>query len=194
MQKQHKVKFLIALFVLMVMTACSADTDDWKLFIIEEEPMIDIQFKQPPGWFFDYAPNYENPGQWDVAMVPPHCKASQEIAYDENCISLTINIKDEASFDKEGFLSLVSQNITLNEYGTEESLLTKTDTLEMNGLTGQRFTHKVIIDDEDYQLTIVFLETDSAYYAFISEFPYQERRGEIADTYNLMLETIEIND
>jgi len=192
MQNQYRYKLLIALFALMVITACSANTDDWKLFIIDEEPNIDVQFRQPPGWFIDYAPNYDNPGQWDVSLVPPHCKTNQEIAYDENCVSLTIHIKGEASFDKEGFLSLVSQSITLNESGTEGSLLTETDAIEMNGLTAQRFTHKVIIDDEDYQLMIVFLETDSAYYAFISEFPYQERRGEIADTYNLMLESIEI--
>lgn len=192
MQKQRRIMLLTGMIALLILSACSTNgaTSDWHVFAIEEEPAIDIQFRLPPEWYVDYAPTVNTPGQWDIALVPPKCSSDQETAFEDNCITLTAYIKDLASFNKPDFLSFASQNITLNPSGSEETLMMGQNTFEVDGLTMQRFNHKVFIGEDEIQMSILFFETDSAYYAFISEFPYDEQDGQAAENFNRLVESI----
>lgn len=196
MQKQRRTMLLTALIALLILSACSTigATRDWQVFAIEEEPAIDIQFRLPPEWYVDYAPTVNTPGQWDIALVPPKCSSGQETDFEDNCISLTAYIKDRSEFNKPEFLSFASQNITLNPSGTEETLMMGQNTFEVDDLSVQRFNHKVFIGEDEIQMSIFFFETDSAYYAFISEFPYDEREGQAAKNFDRLIESIEIID
>ena len=196
MQKHRKTMLLTGLIALIVLSACSPNraTRDWNVFSIEEEPAIDIQFRIPPEWYVDYAPTVNTPGQWDIALVPPKCSSEQETEFEDNCISLTAYIKNLADFNKPQFLSFASQNITLNPSESEETLMMGQNTFEVNGLSVQRFNHKVFVGEEEIQMSILFFETDSAYYAFISEFPYDEQDGQAAENFNRLVESIEIVD
>ncbi len=195
MRKQLIRTALIGLTVLLLLTGCGllggADTQDWNTFAIEEEPAIDVQFKLPPQWHVDYAPSIQNIGQWEIALVPPRCEADQEEDYADNCISLTVSIKALSDFDKNEFLTFASQNITLNPSGGEETIMMGQNSFEVDGLTIQRFNHKLFIGEQEVQMSIYFFETDSSAYSFITELPYDERQGEVAAQFDLLLNSLE---
>ena len=191
MPKHIKKSLIILLFAVVILSACSTDTSDWNVFAIEEEPAIDIQFRLPPDWRVDYAPTPSVPGQWEVLLLPPRCSSDQEIDFADNCVSLNINIKNQGVFDKENFLTTVSKSMSLNQSGTEKTTLMGQDTFTLDGLTVQRFNHKLYIGEQEVQLLIQFFETDNAFYTFMSEFPYEERDGKTAQEYDLLIESIE---
>lgn len=198
MRQKRQRTVLIGLIALLMLSGCGlfggTSTQDWKVFAIEEEPAIDIQFSLPPEWQADYAPSVENIGQWEIALVPPRCAEDQEEDYADNCISLTVNIKEISDFDKNEFLTFASQNITLNQSGGEETILMGQNAFEVNGLTIKRFNHKLFIGDEEVQMSLLFFETDSSYYSFITELPYEEREGEVAEQFDLLLNSLEERD
>jgi len=194
--RKHIIKIaftgLIALLILAGCSIFSGDkTQDWTVFAIEEEPAIDVQFKLPPQWHVDYAPSIEKIGQWEIALVPPRCSEDQEEDYADNCISLTVNLKALSDFDKNEFLTFASQNITLNPSGGEETIMMGQNTFEVEDLTIQRFNHKLFIGEEEVRMSLFFFDTKSAYYTFITELPYAEREGEVAEQFDLLLNSLE---
>ena len=194
--RKHIIKIaftgLIALLILAGCSIFSGDkTQDWTVFAIEEEPAIDVQFKLPPQWHVDYAPSIEKIGQWEIALVPPRCSEDQEEDYADNCISLTVNIKEISDFDKNEFLTFASDNIVLNRSGGEETIMMGQNSFEVDTLTIQRFNHKLFIGDQAVQMSIYFFETDNAFYSFITELPYDEREGQVAQNFNLLLNSLE---
>jgi hypothetical protein len=195
MRQQQKRTILIGLIALVMLTGCGLlggdSTQDWKAFAIEEEPAIDIQFRLPPKWQADYAPSVENIGQWEIALIPPRCAEDQEEDYADNCISLTVNLKELSDFNKNEFLTFASQNITLNQTGDEATILMGQNTFEVNGLSIQRFNHKLYIGEQEVQMSLLFFETEGAYYTFITELPYAEREGEVADQFDLLINSLE---
>jgi hypothetical protein len=195
MQKQLPKIAFTGLIALIILTSCSIfggdKTQDWTVFAIEEAPDIDVQFKLPPQWHVDYAPSFENIGQWEVVLVPPRCEEDQEEDFADNCISLTINLKALSDFNKNEFLTFASQNITLNQSGSEETIMMGQKAFEVNGITIQRFNHKLFIGDQAVQMSIYFFETDSSYYSFITELPYDEREGQAAQNFDLLLNSLE---
>lgn len=198
MRKQLTRTVILGLIALLLLTSCdllgSNATQDWKTFAIEEEPDIDIQFKLPPEWGVDYAPSPQEIGHWEIALVPPRCAEDQEQDFADNCISLTVNIKGISDFEKTEFLTFASQNITLNQSGEEETIMMGQNTFEVGDLTLQRFNHKLFIGQNEIQMSIFFFETDSAYYIFITELPYDEREGEVAEQFDLLLNSLEERD
>ena len=194
MQKQLKVNLLIGLVALLTLTACSgnAATRDWKVFAIEEEPAIDIQFRLPPEWQVDYAPLVNAPGQWEVVLVPPRCSTNQEQDFEFNCISLSIHIKNMADFDRDEFIAQISQNIPLNPAGSDTSAFLGEQTFEVDGLNIQRFNHKIESPTREAQVSIFSLETDNAHYTFFTNFDFDEREGDVAKTFDLLLGSIEV--
>jgi len=197
--RKHIIKIAFTgLIALLILTGCSIfsgdKTQDWTVFAIEEEPAIDVQFKLPPQWHVDYAPSIEKIGQWEIALVPPRCAEDQEEDYADNCVSLTVNIKALSDFDKNEFLTFASQNITLNPSGGEETIMMGQNTFEVEELTIQRFNHKLFIGDQEVQMSIYFFETDSSAYSFITELPYDEREGDVAEEFNLLLNSLEERD
>jgi hypothetical protein len=191
MKKTHRLTFISLLIALLLAGCANNPTEDWKAFQIEEEPALDITFRLPPEWYVDYAPVPDRPGEWNIALVPPMCAEDQETEYEDNCVSLTAQIKSLTDFDKEDFLALVSSSMTLNQSQTEESVLISQTKFEVGGLDMERFNHKVFIGDSEVLLTVIFFETDSAFYYFVAEFPYEEREGPITDRFNLMVESIQ---
>ena len=195
MKKQLTRSLFIGLAALLILTGCSLlggdATQDWTVFAIEEEPEIDIQFRLPPEWLVDYAPSIEQVGQWEIALIPPYCESGQEEEFADNCISLTVNIKAVSNFSKPEFLSFASSNILLNRTGGEETIMMGQNTIEVGELSIQRFNHKLFIGEQEVQMSIYFFETDSAYYAFITELPYAEREGDVANQFNLLLNSLE---
>ena len=195
MQKHLTRTAFIGLIALLLLSSCdllgSSATQDWKVFAIEEEPDIDIQFPLPPEWQVDYAPSVQVIGQWEIALVPPRCAEEQEADYADNCVSLTVNIKEISDFNKNEFLTFASQNITLNQSGDEETIMMGQKAFEVGDLTVQRFNHKLFIGQEEVQMSIFFFETDSAYYTFITELPYDEREGNVAQNFDLLLNNLE---
>ena len=193
MHKQHRLLILIPLLTLLILSACSADspTEDWKTFAIEEETKIDIQFRLPPNWYVDYSPADDTKGQWDVVLVPPYCAEDQETEYEDTCVTLEIMLKDESSFDTTEFLTNVSNSMTLNQAGDEETMLMAITKSEVGDFTFQRYDHKFFIGDDEVQLSFTYFETENAYYYFVTEFPYDERDGDTADEFNLLIESIE---
>lgn len=192
--KKHINIIVWGLIFLVILSACGSRsvTRDWNTFEIQEEPAIDINFKLPPGWHVDYAPTEDVPGQWDVALVPPFCASDQETEFSDNCISLTIQIKGQSNFDKQEFLDLVSKSMTLNESGSEETILMGQNNFKVGGLTLYRYNHKFFIGEEEEQLSFIFFETDGAYYYFVSELPYSEREGEVAQQMDQLIQSIEV--
>jgi hypothetical protein len=192
MNKRQTALIIASLVIAVVLSACGANaTADWKVFAIEEEPAIDIQFRLPPEWYVDYHPEADRPGEWNIALVPPLCAKEQETEYQDNCVSLTVQIKEQADFDKDEFLALISTAISLNQTQTEETMLMSQTKTEVNGIEMQQFNHKVFIGEEEVLMQILFFETDSAYYYFIAEFPYEEREGATADRFHMMVESVE---
>lgn len=194
MPKNIKNTLFAGIILILILSACSP-TRDWKVFAIEEEPGIDIQFRLPPDWLVDYAPSPNTPGQWDVLLAPPKCAADQEINFADNCVNLTIYIKDQADYDQQESIAFASQSFALNESGSEKTVLMGQNTFKVDGLEVQRFNHKVFIGEDEVQLSFYFFETEQAYYTFLTEFPYDEREeGEAARNFDLLLESIEVID
>ncbi len=192
MNKRLSTLIIASLVIVMLLSACGANaTRDWKVFAIEEEPAIDIQFRLPPEWYVDYSPEPDRPGEWKIIMAPPFCAEDQETKYEDNCVRLMVQIKEETSFDKDEFLALISTAISLNQAETEETMLMSQTRSEVNGIEMQQFNHKIATGEEAVLMQILFFETDSAYYYFIAEFPYEEREGPTADQFDLMVGSVE---
>ena len=195
MRKQLTRIAFIGLIAVLLLSGCDLlggnATQDWKIFAIEEEPDIDIQFPLPPEWQVDYAPSVQEIGQWEIALVPPRCAEDQEQDYADNCVSLTVKIKEISDFNKNEFLSFASQSITLNQSGDEATIMMGQNTFEAGDVTIQRFNHKVFIGEQEIQMSIFFFETDSAYYTFITELPYDQREGDVAEQFDLILNNLE---
>jgi len=194
-ERIQKIIF-IGLAALLVLSACSASpaTEDWKIFDIAQEPRIDIQFRLPPEWFVDYAPVVDAPGKWNVILIPPKCAPDQETEFEDHCVDLSIYLKDETDFDKQAFLAFASQNIILNQTGTEKTIMMGQNAFEVNGLTVQRYNHKLFIGELEVQMSFLFFETENAYYTLISEIPYEEREGNLAEEINLLVNSIALRD
>ncbi len=198
MRKQLTRTAMISLIALLVLTGCNLlgkeSTQDWKVFAINEEPAIDIQFRLPPEWRVDYAPSMEQNGLWEVLLTPPKCKSDQVQDYADNCVNLTANIKGQSDFDKNDFIGFASQSITLNESGTEETLMMGQNSFEVNGITIRRFNHKLFIGEQDVQMSFLFFETEGAYYTFVIEMPYDERDGKMAAQFDLLVSSLKVID
>jgi hypothetical protein len=194
MLKNIKNTLLIGLVTVMILSACSV-TRDWKIFAVEEEPNIDIQFRLPPEWRVDYAPTPNTPGQWDILLAPPKCAEDQETLYSDNCIDLTVYIKGEANYDQQDSIAFASQSFALTESGSEQTVLMGQSAFKVHGLEVQRFDHKVFVGEDEIQLSFYFFETEKADYTFLTEFPYDEREeGEAAQNFSRLLESIEVID
>lgn len=193
MQKTCNKISLLTLLALSFLTACSAKTrtGDWEVFAINEVPAIDVQFKVPPDWYIEYAPREGVNGQYGVAIMPPKCSSDQETPYSNNCISLTIALKDQTEFDRAGFLSLISESIPIKDTEDEQTTLIHQEDFKVNGIDLQRHDHKMLVEDQEVQLSFIFFETESAFYYFIAEVPYDERQSDLAKHFDLMIETLE---
>lgn len=196
MIKQHRLLITITVLTLLLLSACEAETStsEWKVFAIEEEPEIDIQFSLPPNWYVDYSPADDTKGQWDIVLVPPYCAEDQETEYEDTCVTLSIMIKSEADFDSTEFLSLVGKSMTLTEAGDEETIMMGQSSFDVGSITIQRFNHKFYIGDDEVQMSFFYFETENIYCYFATEFPYDEREGDTADLFDLLIESIEIID
>ena len=191
----HKIMF-IGLVALLSLSACSTNPaiEDWKIFDIAQEPRIDIVFRLPPDWFVDYAPVVDTPGKWNVILIPPKCAPDQATEFEDNCVNLSIYLKGETDFDKQSFLAFASQNIILNQTGTEKTIMMGQNTFEVNGLTVQRYNHKLFIGEQEVQMSFLFFETENAFYTLISEIPYEEREGSLAEEIDLLVNSITLRD
>jgi len=193
MQKRFVI-IIIILITLLAVSACAPEipVEEWTIFSIKEKSAIDIQFRLPPEWQVSYEPNEEVLGQWDVPLTPPLCSKDQETEFADSCINLTIMIKDEAEFDKFELLSIITQSMTLSEIGDMETIFVGQHSIEVDGLTLQRYNHKFSIGKEAVQMSFIFFETENAYYLFVTELPYDERNGGVARDFTRLLESIEV--
>jgi hypothetical protein len=191
MHKRIKTALLISLAIVLALSACSSkETDEWKIFSIDQEPAFDIQFRLPPGWLVDYAPNRTKPGQWDVTLVPPKCTSVQEIEYQQNCITLIAHIKGISTFSKEAFLDLMGGDITLSQDGTQTALFLGQESFRVNRLKVDRYNHLIATALGEVQMSAYYFETDGAYFTFITNFPYSEAENEAIDNFELLLGSV----
>ena len=195
MQRREFFRLTIAILVIMILSACSQNpaTSDWKSFTIEEAPGFDIQFQVPPDWETNYTLPMETAlGQWKVTLTPPRCSSGQTAEYEEDCITLTAYIKGEAEFEENEVLALVSDNIPISAEEQAESILMGQNIFDVNGLKLQRFDHKIYSSAGEMQMSIVFFQTDSAYYLIMADFPYDERDDETAKEFQMILSSIQV--
>jgi hypothetical protein len=195
MQKRLKLTLIIGLIPLLIFSACSTTTStrNWQTFTIEEAPGFDIQLRIPSDWAANYdPPTDDNPGQWNVVITPPECSLETGTTFADNCINLTAYVKGEAEFDKDELLTYISESISLNEQGTVRTILMDRESIEGDGLTIQRYNHKITNPEREIQMSIFYLETDGAYYVFIYSVPYEQRDGNVATAFRQVLETIEM--
>lgn len=194
MQKRQIITIVLGLFAILMLSACSqnVNTSRWEEFTIEEAPGFDIQLLVPPDWETNYTlPMETAPGQWKVSLTPPRCSSDQAEDYEEDCITLTAYVKGEAEFDEEEVLALISDNIPLNQQNNAESILMGQSTFEVNGVTIQRFTHKINSPATgEVQLTYYYFQTENAYYTVMADFPYDEREGRVAEQFQAVLQSI----
>ena len=192
MQKRIQIALLISMIGLLFLAACSgnAETEDWKVFTIEQEPGFDIQFRLPPGWLVDYAPTRDKPGQWDVILVPPRCSPDQAVEYQENCITLVAHIKGTSTFNEEDFMDLISSDIPLGQGSGQTARLLEQDNFRVNRLKVSRFNHLIGTSVGEVQMSTYYFETDQAYYTFITNFPLKEGENETSDTFDLLLGSV----
>ena len=192
MHKRGLISLAIGLFAMLLLSACSQNinTSNWEDFTIEEAPGFDIQFSVPQDWESNYLlPMETATGQWRVTLTPPRCSSDQTEDYEENCIILTAYVKGEAEFDEDEVLGLISENIQLSQDGAESILMGQTS-LDVNGLTIQRYTHKIASADGDVQLSYYYFQTENAYYTIMADFPYNEREGRTAEQFQAVLKSI----
>jgi hypothetical protein len=129
-------------------------------------------------------------GQWKVTLMPPRCSPGQIAEYEKDCITLTAYIKGEAEFKEDEVLALVSENIPISVEEQAESILMGQNSFEVNGLRLQRFDHKIYSSTGEMQMSIIYFQTDSAYYLIKADYPYNERDGETAQEFQKILESI----
>lgn len=189
MQRRKILTFIFSLMSLLILTSCntSKETADWKVFRIDQEPALNIEFHLPPGWLVDYAPNRDNPGQWEVTLVPPQCTPTQEIAYQQNCVTLIAHIKDVSTFDRDAFFDVTGKDILLSYDGSKTALYLGHETFRVNHLKVHRFNHLIESAKGRVQMSTYFFETKSAYFTFITNFPHNQPDNETLDNFNLML-------
>jgi hypothetical protein len=196
MHKRQHMTLTLGLLVFLMLSACSQDinTSGWEEFTIEEAPGFDIQFLIPSDWESNYLlPMETAPGQWRVLLTPPRCSSDQSEDYGESCIILTAYVKGEAEFDENEVLALISENIPLSQDGAESILMGQTS-LDVNGLTIQRYTHKINSANGEVQLSYYYFQTDSAYYTIMADFPYDEREDRVAEQFQAVLQSITVVD
>ena len=198
MHKRGLLTLAIGIPILLVLSACSQTpaTVDWENFTIEEAHGFDIQFQVPPDWETNYILPMETAlGQWKVILTPPRCSSGQTAEYyEEDYITLTAYIKGEAEFEEDEVLALVSDSIPINVEEQAESILMGQNSFEVNGLNLQRFNHKIYSSAGEMQMSIVYFQTEGAYYLIMANYPYDERDGETAQEFQVMLETIKVLD
>ncbi|MDY6845615.1 MAG: hypothetical protein SVP52_00565 [Chloroflexota bacterium] len=197
MQRTNFFKLTIVILVIMILSACRQNpaTSDWVNFTIEEAPGFDIQFQVPPDWETNVTlPMEIAVGQWKVILTPPRCSSGQGVEYEEDCITLTAYIKGEAEFEEDEVLTLVSDNIPISAEERAESILMGQNNFDVNGLNLQRFNHKIYSSAGEMQMSIIYFQTDSAYYLIMANFPYDERDAETAQEFQAMLESIKVLD
>ena len=195
MQRREFFRLTIAILVIMILSACSQSpaTSDWKSFTIEEAPGFDIQFQVPPDWETNYTLPMETAlGQWKVTLTPPRCSSGQTAEYEEDCITLTAYIKGEAEFEENEVLALVSDNIPISAEEQAESILMGQNIFDVNGLKLQRFDHKIYSSAGEMQMSIIYFQTERAYYLIMADFPYDERDDETAKEFQIMLSSIQV--
>jgi len=194
MHKREKITLLISLLILLILSACARDssTRDWKVFTIEEEPAINIQFRLPPRWLVDYAPHQFQPGRWDVTLVPPRCVPEQENDYQQNCVSLVVHIKEISTFNKEAFFELTSGDIALGQERGQSAVLLDQDTFRVNRLEMNQFNHLISSPLGEVEMSSYFFETDSAYFTIITSFPYEAPEFEAVKNFELLLRSVEL--
>ena len=194
MQKRGLITLTIGVLAILILSACSKsiNTSGWEEFTIQEAPGFDIQFKIPPDWDSNYLlPMETAPGQWRVLLTPPRCSSVQTEDYGESCIILTAYVKGEAEFDEDEVLALISENIRLSQDGAE-SILMGQSTFEVDGLTIQRYTHKINSANGEVQLSYYYFQTGSAYYTAMADFPYDEREDRVAEQFQAVLQSITV--
>ena len=195
MHKRHFIPSIMILITILVLSACNQgiDTSSWEKFTIQESPGFDIEFLVPPDWETNYLlPMETAPGQWKVILRPPRCSSDQSADYEEDCITLTAYVKGEAAFEEDEVLALISQNISLSQENNAESILMGQSSFDVNGLTIQRFDHKIPSATGDVQLSYYFFQTDNAYYTIMADFPYDEREDRTAEQFQRVLQSITI--
>lgn len=195
MIKIHQLRLTFGLLVFLMLTACSqaTDTKNWEKFTIEELPGFDIQIPVPADWKVNYLPPMEvGFGQWKVTLTPPRCSTDQTEDYTEECITLTAYIKGQAEFDEDAVLTLISQNITLSEEQNTETILMGQNSFDVDDVTIQRFNHKIPTSTGEVQLSYFYFQTEGAYYTIMTNFPYEESDGKVAETFQKMLQGIEV--
>jgi hypothetical protein len=194
MHKREKIALLVGLVTLLILSACTttSNTDDWKIFTIEEEPALNIQFRLPPRWLVDYAPHRTQPGRWDIILIPPRCVPEQENDYQQNCVSLVAHIKEISTFNKESFFELTSGDIALGQERGQSAVLLNQDTFRVNRLEVNQFNHLISSPLGEVEMSSYFFETDSAYFTIITSFPYEEPEFEAVKNFELLLRSIEL--
>lgn len=194
MRKRFKFALIISLAAVLILSACTTSdrTQDWKTFTVEEDPDINIQFRLPPRWLVDYEPHRTQSGRWDITLVPPRCVPEQEVDHQQNCVSLVAHVKDTSTFNKEAFLELTSGDITLGQERGQSAVLLNQDTFRVNRLTINQFNHLISSPLGEVEMSTYFFETDSAYFTFITSFPYEEPDFEAVENFELLLSSLEV--
>jgi hypothetical protein len=190
MQRRAKIILIISLSVLLILSACNNKTSEWKRFSIDQEPALNIEFRLPPGWLLDYAPTRDKPGQWDVTLVPPKCSTTQAIDFQKNCVTLIAHIKGVSSFSKDAFFDITGSDIPLSQDGEKSALFLGHDTFRVNRIKVDRFNHLIKTAQGEVNMSTYFFETDSAYFTFITNFPYNQANNEAADNFDLLLKSL----
>ena len=195
MHRRQLITLAIGLLAILILSACSQsiNTSSWEKFTIEEAPGFDIQFLIPPEWESNYLlPMETAPGQWRVTLTPPRCSSDQTSEYEADCITLTAYVKGEAEFNEDEVLALISENIPLSQETGAESILMGQSTFEVDGLTIQRYNHKIGASPGEVQLSYYYFQTDNAYYTIMADFPYGEREDRTAEQFQAVLQSIDV--
>jgi hypothetical protein len=189
MRTQTRLTLIISLIALLILTSCSSnsETADWKTFSIDQEPSLNIEFRLPPNWLVDYAPTRDKPGQWQVTLVPPKCMPDQGLEYQQNCVTLIAHIKGRSTFSKEAFFNVTGADIPLSQDGEKSAQLLNQETFRVNRIKVNAFKHLITTAVGEVQMSTYFFETDSAYFTFITNFPYGVTENEAVDNFELML-------
>ena len=88
-------------------------------------------------------------------------------------------------------LALISENIRLSQDGAE-SILMGQSSFDVDGLSIQRYTHKINSANGEVQLSYYYFQTDSAYYTAMADFPYDEREDRVAEQFQAVLQSITV--
>lgn len=192
MPKGIKLALFISLVAMLLLSACSGETADWKVFSIDQEPAINIQFRLPPNWLVDYAPIQNHPGQWNITLVPPKCSPVQEMEYQQNCVNLIAYIKGTSTFSEDEFMSLIEGSFPLSQDGSQSALFLGQDTFRVNRINMQQYNHLIRTATGEVQMSTTFFETDSAYFTFITNFPYNNTENEAVESFDLMLRSVAV--